>query len=156
MQSLAAHPTEASSILSATHGNNEVAVWNMESGSRTQAFWGCAATPLTPHRVRTAIFFHFFLLTSGLVFRPFLFSSAVLMHPLPIIFVCFFFLCPVQSSTHYIRAICSHRALGPNCVLLGGTDRRIRVFDLVHPLSSNVLISLCKDHDGAYQPAKYR
>ena len=52
VQCLSEHPREQSSILSATCGNNEVAVWNMESGSRTKAFWGCSSHPLRPQRVK--------------------------------------------------------------------------------------------------------
>ncbi|XP_058442985.1 phosphoinositide 3-kinase regulatory subunit 4 [Malaya genurostris] len=50
------HPTEPSWLVSASQGNNEVYVWNIETGHRQQAFWASPSPPLSnanvsPHSV---------------------------------------------------------------------------------------------------------
>ena len=52
---MAAHPLHQSQIISATCGNNEVSVWNMQNSTRTQAFWGCSGQPLVPNRVSVVL-----------------------------------------------------------------------------------------------------
>ncbi|XP_065073829.1 phosphoinositide 3-kinase regulatory subunit 4 [Ochlerotatus camptorhynchus] len=41
------HPTEPSWLVSASQGNNEVYVWNIETGHRQQAFWASSSPPLS-------------------------------------------------------------------------------------------------------------
>uniref|UniRef100_A0A182J607 non-specific serine/threonine protein kinase n=1 Tax=Anopheles atroparvus TaxID=41427 RepID=A0A182J607_ANOAO len=41
------HPTESSWLVSASQGNNEVYVWNIETGHRQQAYWASASPPLS-------------------------------------------------------------------------------------------------------------
>lgn len=41
------HPKESSWIISSVHGNNEISVWDMETGSRQLNFWACETPPLS-------------------------------------------------------------------------------------------------------------
>ncbi|XP_058127608.1 phosphoinositide 3-kinase regulatory subunit 4 [Anopheles ziemanni] len=41
------HPTESSWLVSASQGNNEVYVWNIETGHRQQAYWASSSPPLS-------------------------------------------------------------------------------------------------------------
>ncbi|XP_055523812.1 phosphoinositide 3-kinase regulatory subunit 4 [Wyeomyia smithii] len=41
------HPTEPSWLVSASQGNNEVYVWNIETGHRQQAYWASPSPPLS-------------------------------------------------------------------------------------------------------------
>uniref|UniRef100_A0A8W7NZV5 non-specific serine/threonine protein kinase n=1 Tax=Anopheles coluzzii TaxID=1518534 RepID=A0A8W7NZV5_ANOCL len=41
------HPTESSWLVSASQGNSEVYVWNIETGHRQQAYWASASPPLS-------------------------------------------------------------------------------------------------------------
>ncbi|XP_049532071.1 phosphoinositide 3-kinase regulatory subunit 4 [Anopheles darlingi] len=41
------HPTESSWLVSALQGNNEVSVWNIETGHRQQTFWASPNPPLS-------------------------------------------------------------------------------------------------------------
>lgn len=45
------HPTEPSWIISAMQDNNEVTVWNLESGSKQQTLWASSAPPLSNTQV---------------------------------------------------------------------------------------------------------
>lgn len=47
IRKVAAHPTEPSWLISASHGNNEVSIWNIETGHREGALWASNAPPLT-------------------------------------------------------------------------------------------------------------
>lgn len=42
-----AHPTEHSKIISATAGNNEVSIWDIETSHRQGALWASSSPPLT-------------------------------------------------------------------------------------------------------------
>uniref|UniRef100_A0A182P1N3 non-specific serine/threonine protein kinase n=1 Tax=Anopheles epiroticus TaxID=199890 RepID=A0A182P1N3_9DIPT len=44
---VAHHPTESSWLVSASQGNSEVYVWNIETGHRQQAYWASASPPLS-------------------------------------------------------------------------------------------------------------
>ncbi|XP_055586304.1 phosphoinositide 3-kinase regulatory subunit 4 [Uranotaenia lowii] len=48
---VAPHPTEPSWLISASQGNNEVYVWNIETGHRQQAFWASSSPPLSNSNV---------------------------------------------------------------------------------------------------------
>lgn len=41
------HPTESSWLISTSHGNNEVSIWNIETGHRQAALWASNAPPLS-------------------------------------------------------------------------------------------------------------
>jgi len=45
------HPSEPSWIISAMQDNNEVTVWNLESGSKQQTLWASSAPPLSNSQV---------------------------------------------------------------------------------------------------------
>ena len=48
---LAAHPIEQSWVVSAVQGNNEVTVWDLETGARRQALWASHTPPLSQTQV---------------------------------------------------------------------------------------------------------
>lgn len=41
------HPTESSWLISTSHGNNEVSIWNIETAHRQTALWASSAPPLS-------------------------------------------------------------------------------------------------------------
>ncbi|XP_066254532.1 phosphoinositide 3-kinase regulatory subunit 4 [Euwallacea similis] len=41
------HPTENSWLISSVQGNNEISMWNLESGSRQKVLWGSTTPPLS-------------------------------------------------------------------------------------------------------------
>ncbi|CAD7085003.1 unnamed protein product [Hermetia illucens] len=41
------HPTEPSYLISSSHGNNEVTIWNVETGQRQQVLWASSPSPLS-------------------------------------------------------------------------------------------------------------
>lgn len=51
MRRLIKHPSEPSWIISAMQDNNEVTVWNLESGSKQQTLWASSAPPLSNSQV---------------------------------------------------------------------------------------------------------
>jgi phosphoinositide-3-kinase, regulatory subunit 4 len=48
---LAKHPTEPSWVLSAVQGNNEISMWNMETGFRQVVLWASNTPPLSQTQV---------------------------------------------------------------------------------------------------------
>lgn len=48
---LATHPTEQSWVVSAVQGNNEVTVWDLETGAWRQALWASHTPPLSQTQV---------------------------------------------------------------------------------------------------------
>ena len=48
---LATHPIEQSWVVSAVQGNNEVTVWDLETGARRQALWASHTPPLSQTQV---------------------------------------------------------------------------------------------------------
>lgn len=58
MRRLIKHPTEPSWIISAIQDNNEVTVWNLESGSKQQTLWASSAPPLSNSQVRLFSLLH--------------------------------------------------------------------------------------------------
>jgi len=48
---LATHPMEQSWVVSAVQGNNEVTVWDLETGARRQALWASHTPPLSQTQV---------------------------------------------------------------------------------------------------------
>ena len=51
IRKVVAHPEEKSWIISSCHGNNEVDVWDMESGEKKNVFWASQAPPLSQQKV---------------------------------------------------------------------------------------------------------
>lgn len=47
IRKVAAHPTEPSWLISTSHGNNEISIWNIETGHRQAALWASNAPPLS-------------------------------------------------------------------------------------------------------------
>lgn len=41
------HPTKHSCILSSVQGNNEISMWNLETGFREKVLWASRAPPLS-------------------------------------------------------------------------------------------------------------
>lgn len=48
---LVTHPTEPSWLISSVQGNNEIGMWNIESGSRQLVLWPSNAPPLSNTQV---------------------------------------------------------------------------------------------------------
>ena len=48
---LATHPIEQSWVVSAVQGNNEVNIWDLETGSRRQTLWASNTPPLSQTQV---------------------------------------------------------------------------------------------------------
>lgn len=61
---LATHPTEQSWVVSAVQGNNEVTVWDLETGARRQALWASHTPPLSQTQV---CYLKLLLIRSGLL-----------------------------------------------------------------------------------------
>ena len=51
VRKLIVHPKEQSWIISATQGNNEVSMWDVETGARRKALWASPAPPLSQKQV---------------------------------------------------------------------------------------------------------
>lgn len=45
------HPTEHSLVLSSVQGNNEISMWNLETGFREKVLWGSRTPPLSKTNV---------------------------------------------------------------------------------------------------------
>ncbi|XP_069112623.1 phosphoinositide 3-kinase regulatory subunit 4-like isoform X1 [Argopecten irradians] len=50
VRKLIVHPKEQSWIISATQGNNEVSMWDVETGARQKALWASSAPPLSQNQ----------------------------------------------------------------------------------------------------------
>ncbi|XP_050436051.1 phosphoinositide 3-kinase regulatory subunit 4 [Adelges cooleyi] len=93
------HPTESSWIISAMQDNNEVTVWNLESGSKQQTLWASSAPPLSNS----------------------------------------------QTNNHSVCALYTMNTdHGPE-LLTGGTDQRIRKWNLTSPGDSYIAIPAASD-----------
>ncbi|XP_050537002.1 phosphoinositide 3-kinase regulatory subunit 4 [Daktulosphaira vitifoliae] len=93
------HPTEPSWIISAMQDNNEVTVWNLESGSKQQTLWASNAPPLSNS----------------------------------------------QTNNHSVCALYSiNTDHGPE-LLTGGTDQRIRKWNLTSPSDTYIAIPAASD-----------
>lgn len=56
VRKVVAHPTEHSWILSSVQGNNEISMWNLETGCREKVLWGSKAPPLSKNPVSISCF----------------------------------------------------------------------------------------------------
>lgn len=97
---VACHPTEPSWLISASQGNNEVYVWNIETGHRQTAFWASSAPPLSNSNV----------------------------------------------SSHSVCALLPGNNDQSGFLLTGGTDQRIRSWDLSSPDNCALIVPAAKDH----------
>lgn len=97
---LATHPTEQSLVVSAVQGNNEVTVWDLETGAWRQALWASHTPPLSQ----------------------------------------------TQVSPHAVHALCTSRKDVSPYILTAGSDRRIRLWDLVYPESSQMVAGAATDN----------
>lgn len=92
------HPTEPSWIISAVQGNNEISMWNLETGFRQMVLWASSAPPLSHSQ-------------SG-------------------------------YSVHSMYSGCIDRS---GFLLAGGTDMRLRFWDLNTPNDSHVALPAAND-----------
>ncbi|XP_015367758.1 PREDICTED: phosphoinositide 3-kinase regulatory subunit 4 [Diuraphis noxia] len=93
------HPSEPSWIISAMQDNNEVTVWNLESGSKQQTLWASSAPPLSNS----------------------------------------------QTNNHSVCALYTMNTdHGPE-LLTGGTDQRVRKWNLRSPSDSYIAIPAASD-----------
>ena len=51
------HPTNQSWIISALQGNNEVSMWDVETGAHEKTLWASSAPPLSQTQVKTMCMF---------------------------------------------------------------------------------------------------
>jgi phosphoinositide-3-kinase, regulatory subunit 4 len=106
---VACHPTESSWLISASQGNNEVFVWNIETGHRQAAFWASSAPPLS---------------------NP---SNNASSNP------------SNNSSSNSVGALLPGCTDTSGFVLTGGTDQRIRHWDVEYPENCSVVVAAPKD-----------
>lgn len=59
IRKVVSHPTKHSCILSSVQGNNEISMWNLETGSREKVYWASKAPPLS----KPAVSFFFVIYT---------------------------------------------------------------------------------------------
>jgi phosphoinositide-3-kinase, regulatory subunit 4 len=97
---VACHPTESSWLISASQGNNEIFVWNIETGHRQTAFWASSAPPLSNASV----------------------------------------------SSHSVGALLTGRTDTSAFLLSGGTDQRIRHWDVDYPENCSLVVPAPKDY----------
>ena len=62
MRKVTSHPFEQSWIVAAFQGNNEVSMWDLETGARQQTLWASSYPPLSQSKVYGIAYF--MLLTS--------------------------------------------------------------------------------------------
>lgn len=105
---MVAHPTEPSWLISSSHGNNEVSIWNIETGHREGALWASSAPPLTKE-------------TSNVSLR------ALANH----IFSLKITLCPQQTvAPATVCGLIAGTIDRSPFILTGSSDQRIRYWDL--------------------------
>ncbi|XP_050303340.1 phosphoinositide 3-kinase regulatory subunit 4 [Anthonomus grandis grandis] len=96
------HPTEHSWLLSSVQGNNEISMWNLETGSRQKVLWGSTTPPLS-------------------------------------------ILNPTTHSVCAMQAGCIDRS---PFLLSGGTDQRLRFWNLESPSESYLALPAASDAPG--------
>lgn len=55
------HPTEHSCVISSMQGNNEISMWNLETGFRQTTLWGSNTPPFSKTNVSFVLFYTFLL-----------------------------------------------------------------------------------------------
>ncbi|KAK9879938.1 hypothetical protein WA026_008448 [Henosepilachna vigintioctopunctata] len=99
------HPTESSWIISSVQGNNEISMWNLETGFREKVLWGNSTPPLSNFKRS-------------------------------------------QESYHTVCAIQTGCTDSSPFVITGGTDQRVRFWDLESTQESYLAIPAASDHPG--------
>ncbi|KAJ8911373.1 hypothetical protein NQ315_014204 [Exocentrus adspersus] len=101
IRKVVSHPTEHSWVLSSVQGNNEISIWNIETGFRQSVLWGSTAPPLSK-----------------------------------------------TGSTNSVCAMLSGYNDNVPFVLAGGTDQRLRFWNLENPAGSYLAIPAASDPSG--------
>ncbi|XP_074031829.1 vacuolar protein sorting 15 isoform X2 [Leptinotarsa decemlineata] len=96
-----AHPTKNSWVLSSVHGNNEISMWNIETGYREQTLWGSVSPPLVK-----------------------------------------------QGTSNTVCALHGGTIDRSSYLLSGGTDQRLRYWNLDNPSESYLAIPAATDPPG--------
>lgn len=55
MRKIVCHPTEHNLIISSAQGNNEISMWNLETGFREKVLWGSKTPPLSKTNVSYSV-----------------------------------------------------------------------------------------------------
>ena len=71
IRKVVSHPTKHSCILSSVQGNNEISMWNLETGSREKVYWASKAPPLSKPAVSFLIVSVIYTFISLKVLLPF-------------------------------------------------------------------------------------
>ncbi|XP_030749901.1 phosphoinositide 3-kinase regulatory subunit 4 [Sitophilus oryzae] len=100
------HPTEHSWLMSSVQGNNEISMWNLETGSRQKVLWGSTTPPLSKLQHGT------------------------------------------QQTTHSVCAMLGGCIDRSPFLLSGGTDQRLRFWNLESPTESYLAIPAAIDAPG--------
>lgn len=110
------HPTEHACVISSAQGNNEISMWNLETGFREKVLWGSQSPPLSKTHVSIqkenykSITFLLFQVTNHSV-------------------------CAMQAG-------CIDRS---GFLLAGGSDQRLRFWDLENPRDSYLAVPAPND-----------
>lgn len=99
MRKIICHPSQPSWILSSVQGNNEVSLWNLETGFRQSVLWASSAPPLSN----------------------------------------------TQVSSHSVCAMYAGCVDRMGFLLAGGSDQRVRFWNLDRPEESCLLIPAPND-----------
>ncbi|KAL3269438.1 hypothetical protein HHI36_008508 [Cryptolaemus montrouzieri] len=99
------HPTEHSWIISSVQGNNEVSMWNLETGFRERVLWGSTTPPLSSSKRS-------------------------------------------QESSNAVSALQAGCIDRSPFLLTGGTDQRVRFWDLESSPESYLAVPAASDHPG--------
>lgn len=119
---MAPHPTEPSWLISASHGNNEVSIWNIESGFRESALWASSSPPLSKESNVSRE-------TQNL--QPNSDSNL------------FFF--SIQNYPPTVCGMVTGTVDRSPFIIAGGSDQRIRYWDLAVPENSSLVVPAARD-----------
>ncbi|KAL1512914.1 hypothetical protein ABEB36_002417 [Hypothenemus hampei] len=100
------HPTEHSCLLSSVQGNNEISMWNLETGSRQKVLWGSTTPPLSKSSISN------------------------------------------QQTSHSVCAMLAGCIDRSPFLLSGGTDQRLRFWNLESPTESYLALPAFTDVSG--------
>lgn len=63
VRKIVCHPTEHNMVLSSVQGNNEISMWNLETGMREKVLWGSRTPPLSKTNVSCFKILQFIILS---------------------------------------------------------------------------------------------